>query len=235
MHVVVAGGGAVGAQLAQALRAAGNEVVVVESEAGRAGVLAAQGLHVVTGNACVATTLETAGALRADVLVACTGSDEENLVISVLAKRHLEVPRVVARVNDDANRWLFEDSWGVDAAVSQASALVALIEEATGSGRTVRLAELGAVGLVLVGVNVTAGSAAIGQSPAELGLSERDLVAAVVRRGRPMPVDDALRFGVGDRVLVLTDPAGEGRVHVAFYPDGAAAPAGLSSHGEALS
>ena len=234
MHVVVAGGGAVGAQLAQALRAAGNEVVVVESEADRARALSVQGLKVVTGNACVATTLETAGALRTDVLVACTGSDEENLVISVLAKRHLEVPRVVARVNDDANRWLFDDSWGVDASVSQASALVAVIEEATGSGRTVRLAELGAVGLVLLGVNVTVGSAVVGRGQAELGLSERDLVVAVIRRGQPMPVDDALRFGVGDRVLVLTDPAGEARVHVAFYPDSAAAPADPRSHGEAL-
>lgn len=143
MHIVVAGGGAVGAQLAQALEAAGNEVAVVEAESERAASLSAAGLKVITGNACVATTLEAAGALRADVLVACTGSDEENLVISVLAKRHLEIPRVVARVNDDANRWLFDDPWGVDAAISQASALVAVIEEATGSAKAAQLAEPG--------------------------------------------------------------------------------------------
>ena len=127
MHVVIAGGGVVGAQLALALRAAGHEVSVVEVDAGRATALSAQGLTVVTGNACVAAHLEAAGALRTDVLVACTGSDEENLVISLLAKRHLEVPRVVSRLNDDADRWLFEDSWGVDATVSLASALLAAI------------------------------------------------------------------------------------------------------------
>jgi trk system potassium uptake protein TrkA len=66
------------------------------------------------------------------VLVACTERDPENLVICFLAKRHLEIPRVVARINDDANRWLFDNFWGVDAAISSAGALMALIEEATG-------------------------------------------------------------------------------------------------------
>ena len=130
MRVIVAGGGSVGAQLAAALAASGNEVVVVEADATRAALLqgrgAASGVQVVAGNACVAETLETAGALGADVLVACTDRDEENLVISVLAKRHLEIPRVVARINDDVDRWLFDDAWGVDAAVSQAAALVAV-------------------------------------------------------------------------------------------------------------
>ncbi len=231
MRVVVAGGGGAGSQLADALRTAGNEVVVVEIDAGRAASLSAHGLEVVTGNACVASALEAAGALRADVLVACTGSDEENLVISVLAKRHLEVPRVVARVNHDVNRWLFDESWGVDAAISQASALVTLIEEATGPARTVRLAELGAVGLVLLDVSVAAGSAAAGRMPRQLGLSDHDLVAAVVRRGQPIPVDEGLRLAVGDRVLVLTDPAGDARVHLAFCRGGPPEPGDPASHG----
>jgi trk system potassium uptake protein TrkA len=130
MRVIVAGGGSVGAQVARALVSPGNEVIVVESDKQRAASLAAAGLEVVTGNAWVAATLEVAGALRADVLVACTERDEENLVICFLAKRHLEIPRVVARINDDANRWLFDNFWGVDAAISSAGALVALIEEA---------------------------------------------------------------------------------------------------------
>ncbi len=223
MHVVVAGGDAVGAQLARALGAAGNEVVIVEPDRERVAALLAQGLEVVAGNACVAPILEAAGALRADVLVACTGSDEENLVISVLAKRHLEVPRVVARINDDADRWLFDDSWGVDAAISQASSLVAVIEEATGSARSVRLAELGAVGLVLLEVNITSECTALGRAPGELSLSDRQLVAAVVHRGRPMPVTEAPRLEVGDRVLVVADRAREHEVAAAFYADGSAA------------
>jgi trk system potassium uptake protein TrkA len=132
MRVIVAGGATVGGQVARALVSTGNQVIVVESEKERAASLAAAGLEVVTGNAWVAATLEKAGALRADVLVACTERDEENLVICFLAKRHLEIPRVVARINDDANRWLFDNFWGVDAAISSAGALMALIEEATG-------------------------------------------------------------------------------------------------------
>ncbi len=224
MRVIVAGGGTVGVQLGSALQASGNDVVIVESDPSVVAALEAQGLssrgiQVVGGNACVAETLEAAGALRADVLVACTGRDEENLVISVLAKRRLEVPRVVARVNEDANRWLFDESWGIDAAVSQASTLVAVIQEATGSARTLRLTELGAVGLIIVEVNVTAGSVAAGRSATELALSEPDLVAAVVRGAKAMRASEALRFRAGDLVLVLTDPAGEERVRAAFYPD----------------
>ncbi|MBO0893488.1 MAG: TrkA family potassium uptake protein [Acidimicrobiales bacterium] len=225
MYIVVAGGGTLGEQVASALEGSGNEVALVEIDPGRAASLARRGLKVVAGDAAVAGVLEAAGALRAEVLVACTGSDQENLVVSLLAKRRLEIPREVARVNDDTNRWLFDGSWGMDAAISQASALVSLIEEATGSARTVRLADLSAVGLVLVEANVTASSAACGRSPAELSFSGHDFLAAVVRQGRPVPVDGRLRFRHGDRALVITDLQGEERVRHAFYPGGVQSPA----------
>lgn len=138
MRVIVAGGGRVGMQVASLLSAAGHEVAVVEADAGRAAHLRARRagtevatlLEVVAGNACVAEVLEAAGALRAGALLACTADDAENLVVSVLAKRHLEVPLVLARCNDEANRWLFDASWGVDGTVSEASALAGLLETA---------------------------------------------------------------------------------------------------------
>lgn len=219
MHIIVAGGGTVGDQVAQALEASGNTVVVVEVDATRAAELTARGMRVVNGNACEPRTLEAADALRADVLVACTRLDEDNLVISLLARRHFEIPRVVATIRDGANRWLFGEAWGIDAAISSASALVSLIEEATGSARTVRLADLADVGLILLEVNVTARSAAKSATVAELSLPEGALAAAVVRHGRPIAVHDALRLRVGDRVLLVTDPDGEALVHGAFYPD----------------
>ena len=224
MHIIVAGGGAVGEQVARALGASGNTVVVIEQDATRASGLAARGMNVVAGDACAPRRLEAAGALHADVLVACTALDEENLVISALSRRHFEIPRVVATVRDDANRWLFDQDWGVDAAISSASALVVLIEEATGSASTVRLADLANAGLILVEVSVTAASAAKGATVAELSLPEGDLVAVVIRDGSPMPVDDALRLRVGDRVLVVTDPQGEALVHGVFYPDAETSP-----------
>jgi trk system potassium uptake protein TrkA len=174
---------------------------------------------VTVGDAGVADTLAEAGALRADVLVACTGRDDENLVISLLARRRLEVPRVVARVNDEAHRWLFEETWGVDAAISSSASLVNLIEEATGSMRIVRLADLPAVGLVLLEARVTPASAIRDRPVTDLPLACGDVVAAVVRRGRSMPVAEVQRLRSGDRVLLLTDHDGEERIQRSFYPD----------------
>ncbi|MDA8267848.1 MAG: TrkA family potassium uptake protein [Actinomycetota bacterium] len=219
MYIVVAGAGAVGEQVARALVGAGNTVAVVDADPGRAADLAARGFAVTAGDAGVAETLEAAGALQADVLVACTGKDDDNLVISLLARRRLEVPRVVARLNDEGHRWLFDETWGVDAAISSAGALVNLIEEATGSARIVRLADLSAAALILVEASVTGASAARGHAAADLPLASGDLVAAVVRQGRPVPAADAQRLRAGDRVLVVTDPGGEERVRRAFYPD----------------
>ena len=130
MHVIVAGGGVVGQRVAQAIDAAGNTAVIIEADAGRAAELTGRGLRVVTGNACAPRCLEAAGALRADVMVACTGTDEDNLIVAVLGRRHFRVPRIVAAVRDDANLWLFDEMWGVDAAISAASALVTVIEQA---------------------------------------------------------------------------------------------------------
>lgn len=217
MHVIVAGGGDIGAQLAQLLAASGNDVVIVEKNRSRASTLGGQGAAVVFGDACRAEVLESAGGLRTAVLVACTASDEENLVIAVLAKRHLEIPRVVARVNLEANRWLFDHTWGVDAAVSSVSALVGLIEEATGSAETLRLADLAGAGLTLIEVNLSTESSALGHSPAGLELGDSDVVAVVVRSGQALPVDATLRFAPGDTVLVVTKPDSEERVRAAFY------------------
>ena len=219
MNIVVVGAGTVGVQVAAALVDAGNSVVLVDADPRRAAQLTGRGFTVVTGDGGVTTTLEEAGGLRADVLVACTGQDAENLVISLLARRHLEIPRVVARVNDEGHRWLFDETWGVDAAISSAVSLVHLIEEATGSARTVRLADLSAVGLVLVEATVTAASAARGQLVADLALDRDDLAAAVVRHGRSISTAAARQLRAGDRVLVVTRPDGEARVHHAFYPD----------------
>jgi hypothetical protein len=217
MHVIVAGGGTIGQRVVQAVHAAGNTVAIVEDYAARAAELADLGLQVVTGEACAPGRLEAAGALHAYVLVASTGRDEDNLLVAVLARRHFEIPRIVATVRDDANRWLFDASWGVDAAISAASALVTLIEEATGSAQTVRRRP-----------------GRIGPSPGRdqhhhrVGGPRQD-------RGRPAPAagrhgshrgpprqDHRGRSGAAvprrDRVLVVTRSDGEKHVHDAFYP-----------------
>ncbi len=129
MRIIVIGGAGLAEQVAGALHEAGDEVTVIDTDPGRETALSRAGLRCVRGDAVVPSTLEAAGALRADVLVSCTQSDEDNLVISLLAKKHFNVARVIARVNDPANEGLFGRSWGVDALVSPATALVSMIRQ----------------------------------------------------------------------------------------------------------
>ena len=94
------------------------------------------------GDACEVSTLHDAGVGDADVVVAATGDDEDNLVVSLLAKQEFAVPRVIARVNHPKNRWLFNETWGVDVSVSTPHLMTALVEEAVSVGTLVRLLQL---------------------------------------------------------------------------------------------
>lgn len=131
MRIIVIGGAGLPEQVAEAIHRAGDEVTIIDTEPGRSPALAKAGLRAIQGDPLVLTTLEGAGALRADVLVACTRSDEDNLVISYLAKKHYKIATVIARVNDPATEELFDQSWGVDVLASPASALVSMIRQAS--------------------------------------------------------------------------------------------------------
>ncbi len=107
------------------------------------------------GDACEPVLLERAGALTCDLVIAATGRDEDNLVISLLAKRQFGVARVAARVNDAENAWLFDGRWGVDVAVPAATPLISLIEEATGATDTVALLRLSKAGVEVIETAIT--------------------------------------------------------------------------------
>lgn len=216
MHVIVAGGGAVGDGVARGLLAEGHAVVVVEDSAARVEELRARGLSVVVGNATSTAVLEAAGALHAQVLIACVARDEDTLVIAALAKRHFDVARVVAVVRDDENRWLFNESWGVDVAVSPTPVLASLLEAASGSRAMVRMADLLDDHLVVVEVLVQADSPALGRRASQLALPPGDLVATVVRHGSAYALEDDTTFDVGDHVLVVAALADEALVRRAF-------------------
>src|SRR5207247_11000109 len=109
-----------------------------------------RGVTFLLGDACEPYVLEEAKLGQADVIVAATGDDEDNLVVSLLAKQEFAVPRVVARVNHPRNEWMFTEQWGVDAAVSPPHILTALVEEAVTVGDVVRMlkCECGQVDLI---------------------------------------------------------------------------------------
>lgn len=125
MKVLVAGAGRLGAQIAQVLAAAHNDVTLVDLNEDRIAELEGHlPVRLVAGDACEARLLEHAGAHTTDLVIAATGDDEDNLVISLLAKRRFAVARVAARVNDEENTWLFDHRWGVDVAVPATGPLI---------------------------------------------------------------------------------------------------------------
>jgi trk system potassium uptake protein TrkA len=148
--------------------------------------------------------------------VAPTGEDEDNLVISLLAKRQFDVPRGVARINDNDNAWLFDRKWGVDVPVPAAGPLISLIEEATGVTDTVGLSRLGKAGVSLIETVIGAGSKAAGRRLGDLPLPAGTIVATVIRAGTPTVADSSFQLQAGDELIVVTHAASEQDIHNAF-------------------
>ena len=132
MKVVVTGGGAVGRHLASDLADRGHTVTLIDQDPDVVQKVKewAPNVSVVLGDACEPWVLEEAELKHAEVVVAATGDDEDNLVTSLLAKQEFAVPRVLARVNHPKNEWLFTEQWGVDAVVSRPTSRTAMVEEA---------------------------------------------------------------------------------------------------------
>jgi trk system potassium uptake protein TrkA len=143
------------------------------------------------------------------VVAAVTGDDEDNLVISLLAKQEFAVPRVVARVNNPKNEWMFNEMWGVDVAVSTPHLLTALVEEAVSVGSLVRLLSFEGGRARLSEATLAPDSPANGKDLAELGLPRDSSVVAIIREDHVIvPRGDTVLRG-GDEVLVLTTPDAE--------------------------
>ncbi|AZQ39449.1 TrkA family potassium uptake protein [Streptomyces cyaneochromogenes] len=217
MNVLIAGAGRLGTQIAQVLSAARNEVTLIDIDDERVAELEGRiQARLVAGDACEPVLLEHAGALTADLVIATTGDDEDNLVISLLAKRQFSVPRVAARVNDADNAWLFDGRWGVDVAVPAATPLISLIEEATGATDTVALLRLSKAGVDVIETAITPQSRAVGRVLGDIRLPEGTVVATIVREGQPTVPDPAIRLAAGDELLLVSHSATEQEIHAAF-------------------
>ncbi|MFF7795689.1 NAD-binding protein [Streptomyces sp. NPDC007991] len=217
MNVIIAGAGRLGTQIAQVLAAAHNEVTLIDTDDDRIAALEGRiPVRLVAGDACEPALLEHAGALTADLVIATTGDDEDNLVVGLLAKRRFSVPRVAARVNDADDAWLFDARWGVDVAVPAATPLISLIEEATGATDTVALLRLSKAGVDVIETAITPQSRAVGQALGEVRLPEGTVVATIVRDGQPTVPDPVIRLRAGDELLIVSHSATEQEIHAAF-------------------
>ncbi|MGW2702786.1 potassium channel family protein [Streptomyces sp. NPDC001340] len=217
MKVLIGGAGRLGTQIAQVLSAANNDVILVEQDDGRVAELATlPRVRLVAGDACDPALLERAGALTCDLVISATGRDEDNLVISLIAKRQFGVGRVAARINDAENAWLFDQRWGVDVAVPSATPLISLIEEATGATDTVALLRLSKAGVEVIETAITEQSRAAGRALGEISLPAGTVVATVVRDGRPTVPGPEVRLLPGDELLLVSHEATEQEIHAAF-------------------
>jgi trk system potassium uptake protein len=194
----------VGTFVAADLLSAGHDVLIIERNPDLVARLRpSSDVELFLGDACEVSDLDEAGIRDANVMVAATGEDQVNLVISLLAKQEFNVPRVVARINEPRNKWLFNESWGVDVSVSTPHILTALIEEAVSVGSLVRLLEFEGGEAQLIEVTLAAESPAVDKPILELGVPRDATVVAVLRGGHVIVPRGDTVLAAGDEVLAL--------------------------------
>lgn len=212
MFAIIVGGGRTGSYLAKSLMADGHEVTIIEKRDDIAAkdekeVPAAR---VVVGDGCDPEQLEFAGARNADLIAAVTGDDEDNIVIGQLSKFTYKVPRVVGRVNNPKNEWLYNKQWGIDVAVSAVHIISTIIREEATLGDIVTLLKLKKGEIALVEITVSEESKAIGSKIKDLELPpETVLITAILREGKIVVPKGDTEIVSEDQILVLTDPEHE--------------------------
>lgn len=223
MRVVVAGGGSVGTAISLDLLDRHHDVTLLEHMSATAEKLKAllPGVNVMAADACEYASLSAADLRNVDVVIAATGDDEDNLVISWLSKQEFAVPRVISRVNNAKNAWMFNESWGVDVSVSTPQLLTALVEEAVTVGSIVRLMELDRSGGVLLEVTLDADSPAISdhQTLGDLPLPGEADVVAIMRDDKVLTPRHDTRLAEGDHVIVLATHAAEELIERIFVAE----------------
>jgi trk system potassium uptake protein TrkA len=210
MNVIVVGGGNTGSYLTKLLLETGQRVVVVEE---RPSVLEKLKLElplesIIEGDGSSPTVLEKARVSHANVLAAVTGSDETNLVITSLARFEFNVPRVIARVNNPKNSWLFNSEMGVDVSLNQAEILAQLVAEEMSLGDMMTLLKLRRGNYSVVEEKIPPGAKGIGMALKQIDFQEQCVIAAIMRDGKmTLPRGDSI-FQEGDEVVAITSPEG---------------------------
>lgn len=218
MRIAIAGAGNVGRSIARELLSNGHHVLLIDKDPKAMKMESVPDADWLLADACEIISLDHAKLEMCNVLVAATGDDKVNLVVSFLAKTEYGVPRVVARVNHPKNEWLFDGSWGVDVSVSTPRMLSALVEEAVSVGDVVKLFSLSEGDASLVEITLPEESPCIGKQVNEVELPEDCALAAILRDGRviaPTPTD---AFAAGDELLFVATAGAENTLQRCFAP-----------------
>jgi len=207
MRVVIAGAGSVGRSIARELLHNGHQVLLIDKDADDVQAGLVPEASWLLADACEISSLHEAGLADCDVVVAATGDDKANLVVSLLAKTEFGVPRTVARVNNPKNEWMFDEAWGVDVAVSTPRLMTALVEEAVSVGDLVRIFTFQQSNTDLVEMTLPADSPMSGSRVGDVAWPVDTALVALIRAGRPIvpTPDDPLESGDELLFVATTD------------------------------
>jgi trk system potassium uptake protein len=216
VYVIIAGGGKVGWNLARELIGKDHEVTLIEGDRSRYLTVEQELEHAIQyGDATELWVLERAGIQRADLVIAVTGDDEDNLLICQLAKDKYLCDRIIARVNNPRNRQYFE-LLGIQPAVSATDLILRLIEHEVPSYGLVHLLDLRDEQLEIIEIEVSRGAPAAGRRVAEVDLPDGSLIISVLRNGRGfVPKADTV-IEADDEVLLVLDPGMEDSITSQF-------------------
>jgi trk system potassium uptake protein TrkA len=205
MYMIIVGGGSVGYHLCKALLKEGHEVLVLDKDAAKCENFEDElGSVCVRGDGCEVATLAEAGVSRAEVFIAATDEDEDNLVACQVAKHKFGVPRTIARVNNPENEKIFR-KLGVDCPISVTNLILEHIEEKIPTHPLIHLLAMGEERTEIVEVRILEGSKSVGKSVKELSLPADSVLALLIRNGQKpqVPTADTV-LKVNDRIVALT-------------------------------
>jgi trk system potassium uptake protein TrkA len=217
VRVAIAGAGNVGQSIARSLlESERNKVLIIERQWAHYRPKLVPGADWMYADACEYSSLQAAGIDTADVVIAATGDDKVNLVFSFLAKTRFGVERVVARVNEPSNHWLFSPDWGVDVAVSTPVRLAAAVDEAVLIGQVVQLMHLHEGGSSIVEYTVPAVSGLTNRTVADLALPAEAALIGLYRDGALQTPSPDLHVSAGDGLVLLVAAGAEPRLRASL-------------------
>jgi trk system potassium uptake protein TrkA len=207
LRVVIAGAGNVGRSIAGELLQHGHQVLIIDKAPKPERVAKLPNASWRQGDACEISVLDASDLGSYDVMVAATGDDKVNLVVSLLAKTEYGIGRVAARVNHPKNEWLFNEAWGVDVAVSTPRILTALVEEAVSVGDLVRLLHFRHGDASLVELTLPPDAAVVGKAIGDIQLPQDCALVAVLREGRVVVPTPDTPLEAGDEIFSIVTGA----------------------------
>jgi trk system potassium uptake protein TrkA len=217
MYIIVIGGGKIGYHLGKALLDEGHEILVIEKDADKVELICSElGSVCVRGDGCETTTLDEAGTSRADMLIAVTGDDEDNLVACQVAKHKFNVPRTIARISNPKNEAIFK-KLGIDATVSSTNVILEYIEQEVPTHPLTHLLEIRDEGLEIVEVKIPPESAAVGKAIKDLPLPPESTLSLLIRKQEKprIPTGNTV-LQAEDQIIAVTPPESEQALRAAL-------------------